>query len=88
MIKKLNKLLDDINNHSANLDKIIESINKTLETIKTPISLEDHAAMRLAGESTECLCDEYASLIVELAGENKRLKLENDLLKREVFENE
>ena len=88
MIKKLNKLLDDIKTHNANLDKVIESINNTLESVNTPISLEDHAAMRLAGESVECLCDEYASLIVELASENKRLKLENDLLKREVFEDE
>ena len=32
---------------------------------KAPISLEDHATMRLAGESNVCLCDEYASLVLE-----------------------
>jgi len=42
----------------------------------TPISLEDHAAMRLAGEEVECLCDEYASLILSQAKEIKRLKAE------------
>ena len=37
-------------------------------------SLEDHAAMRLAGESLVCLCDEYSSLILSQAEEIKRLK--------------
>jgi len=41
---------------------------------KTPISLEDHAAMRLAGEEVECLCDEYAHLILHQAAEIKVLK--------------
>ena len=52
------------------------------------LSLEDLAAEVIAGKSTECLCNEFAHLIVELSAENKRLKAENDLLKREVFENE
>lgn len=42
--------------------------------MKTPISLEDHAAMRLAGESVECFCDEYASLILSQAEEIKKLR--------------
>ena len=51
------------------------------------LSLEDIAGKVIAGESMECLCNEFAHLIVELVSENKRLKAENDLLKREVFEN-
>ena len=37
-------------------------------------SLEDHAAMRLAGESTVCLCDEYSHLVLHQAAEIKTLK--------------
>ena len=48
-----------------------------------PISLEDHAAMRLAGESVECLCDEYASLVLSQVEEIKRLK---DLLLELTYE--
>ena len=45
-------------------------------------SLEDYAAMRLAGESLECLCDEYASLVLSQAEEIKRLKEKlNDTIK-------
>ena len=40
----------------------------------TPKSLEDHAAMRLAGESTECLCDEYSHQILHQAAEIKILR--------------
>uniref|UniRef100_A0A6H1ZL56 Uncharacterized protein n=1 Tax=viral metagenome TaxID=1070528 RepID=A0A6H1ZL56_9ZZZZ len=40
----------------------------------TPKSLEDHAAMRLAGESVGCLCDEYAHLILHQAAEIKILE--------------
>jgi len=33
--------------------------------IKAISGIEDYAAMRPAGESTECLCDEYSSLILD-----------------------
>jgi len=47
---------------------------------KSLISLEDLAAIRLSGRSTnpECLCDEYSSLILSQAAEIKRLKAELD----------
>ena len=37
-------------------------------------SIEEYAAMRLAWESTECLCDEYAVTVVNQAMEIKELK--------------
>ena len=37
-------------------------------------SLEDHAAMRLAGESTVCLCDEYAHLVLHQSADIRILK--------------
>jgi len=37
-------------------------------------SLEDHAVMRLAGESNVCLCDEYSHLVLHQAAEIKTLK--------------
>jgi len=42
------------------------------------ISLEDLAAIRASGRAVnpECLCDEYAHLILEQAAEIKRLKSE------------
>ena len=39
-----------------------------------PISLEDHAIMRMAGESNVCLCDEYSHLVLHQAAEIKTLK--------------
>lgn len=41
---------------------------------KMTTSIEDHAAMRLKGESVECLCDEYAHLLLHQAAEIKVLK--------------
>ena len=52
----------------------------------TPLSIEDHAKMRQAHKSNVCLCDEYSLLVLIQAEEIKRLKAENDLLKREVFD--
>lgn len=48
-------------------------------------SLEDHAVMRLAGEATECLCDEYASVIVEQAKKIDRLEAELDGMTENLF---
>lgn len=45
--------------------------------MKTPISLEDHAWMRVSGKIThqlDCTCNEYAHLILELRAEIERLK--------------
>jgi hypothetical protein len=57
--------------------------------MNTPISLEDHAEMRISGRLTvplECTCTEYAHFICELVAEKKRLEMENNLLKRGVFD--
>ena len=53
------------------------------------ISIEDHAAMRLSGRLVvppECLCDEYASVIVEQAAEIKRLNEKIAWIKTLVWE--
>ena len=52
-------------------------------------SIEDHAAMRLSGRLVvppECLCDEYASVIVEQAAEIKRLNEKIAWIKTLVWE--
>ena len=51
------------------------------------ISLEDHAATRLADRTVlpfDCTCTEYATVIVEQAAEIKRLKETIDTLEDQL----
>jgi len=58
-----------------------------LEKTESPVSLEEHAAMRLADRTTvpfECTCDEYATVIILQSREIKELKEKIDNLEDQL----